>query len=176
MERFTPHHQKAAGVNPWMDRRIIPKSDALMPWLLSRGAGFTKNEQGLSLIEVLAGVTILAVALIPIMVMFSTGISGTMRTTYRNLATNLAQQKMEEIRNLTWNQSTDQIPLGTWYTAPGESVQSGNKSLSRQVLVEKAVVDGQERNDIRKITVTVSWTISGDTKSISLATYRFKGI
>jgi len=39
---FTPHHQKATGVNPWMNEKNIPKGNAQKPRLLSCGAGFTE--------------------------------------------------------------------------------------------------------------------------------------
>jgi len=39
---FTPHHQKATGVKPWMNEKNIPKGNTQKPQLLSRGAGFTE--------------------------------------------------------------------------------------------------------------------------------------
>jgi len=133
---------------------------------------FLKNQKGLSLIEVLAGLTILAVALIPIMMMFSTGLTGTVKTTYRNSALNLAQKKMEEIRNKTWTNATDEIPLGSSTV----EVTIGGRKFDLKTEIEKAFIRGELRDDIRKITVTVSWTIGGDTKSLSLVTYRLRGI
>ncbi|MBI5287050.1 MAG: hypothetical protein HY878_05625 [Deltaproteobacteria bacterium] len=54
-EGFTPHHQKATGVNPWMNGTRIPKGNAPKPRLLSRGAGFTLITQNVDGLHDLAG-------------------------------------------------------------------------------------------------------------------------
>ena len=123
-----------------------------------------KKENGFTLVEIMVAVLILGAALIPIFIMFSEGISLTARSTELNLAVNTAQDKMEEIRNMTHNS----ITIGTW---PDEEVTIGNRSFVRHVTVTNSDVSGAGGN-LKKITVEVFWNHEDTTQSTSLMTYR----
>ena len=59
-----------------------------------------KNEKGVSVIEIMIAMTILAVVLIAMMSMFQVGITQTVLSGDITTATQLANEKIEEIRNL----------------------------------------------------------------------------
>ncbi len=59
-----------------------------------------KNDKGVSIIEIMIAMTILAVVLIAMMSMFQVGITQTVLSGDITTATQLANEKIEEIRNL----------------------------------------------------------------------------
>ncbi len=125
---------------------------------------FLKKENGFTLVEIMVAVLILGAALVPIFIMFSEGISLTARSTELNLAVNTAQDKMEEIRNMTHNS----ITIGTW---ADEEVTIGNRAFIRHVTVTNSGVSEAGEN-LKKITVEVFWNHKDTTQSTSLMTYR----
>jgi Tfp pilus assembly protein PilV len=125
-----------------------------------------KNENGFTLLEVLGAVTLLAVSLIPIMLIFYSGTFNTTATTYRNIATDFAQQKMEDIRNMSYDNITAA-------NLPSDNPSSGNRSFTRTVTIVLSPTGFN--SDMKQITVTVSWVDgSGITRNISITTYRSK--
>ncbi len=65
------------------------------------------NEKGVSIIEIMIAMTILAVALLAMMSMFQIGIKQTVVSGNITVATQLANDKMEEIRNLSYENIDD---------------------------------------------------------------------
>ncbi|MBI4743868.1 MAG: prepilin-type N-terminal cleavage/methylation domain-containing protein [Actinobacteria bacterium] len=125
-----------------------------------------KNENGFTLLEILGAVTLLAVSLIPIMLIFYNGTFNTRATTYRNVAIDFAQQKMETIRNMSYDNITAA-------NLPSDNPESGERTFTRTVTIVTSPT-GFDSN-MKQITVTVSWTDdSGNTKSVSLTSYRSK--
>lgn len=128
-----------------------------------------KNEDGFTLLEILGAVTLLAVSLIPIMLIFYSGTFNTTATTYRNIAADFAQQKIEVIRNMSYDNITTA-------NLPSDNPESGDRSFTRTVTIVSSPSEIPSANaDIKKITVTVSWVDgSGITRSVSLVTFRSK--
>jgi|GEM_PF-1860457 len=66
-----------------------------------------RNEKGVSIIEVMIAMTILVIALLAMMSMFHVGIRQTSLSGNITTATQLANDKMEEIRNLPYESIDD---------------------------------------------------------------------
>ncbi|MCK4241289.1 MAG: prepilin-type N-terminal cleavage/methylation domain-containing protein [Candidatus Atribacteria bacterium] len=108
-----------------------------------RGAKRRSNLKGFSLIELMVAVVILAMAIFGIFLAFSTGFQGMADARDRTVATNYAQEKMEELINKPFEDITDE-PLDY---IPGQT------KFERKVDVTDEVV-----GEIKKVTTTVSWT------------------
>ncbi|MFZ5688133.1 MAG: type IV pilus modification PilV family protein [Bacillota bacterium] len=65
--------------------------------------GAIKNEQGLTLVEVLVAIIIIGVALVPVMSMFATGLFTYSKAGTDTLAVNLAQGILEEVMALPYD-------------------------------------------------------------------------
>lgn len=66
------------------------------------------SKRGFSLVEIMVAVAILAMAIFGIFLAYSTGFMGMADAKYRTIATNIAQEKMEEIKNISFvDSSTD---------------------------------------------------------------------
>ncbi|GAB6137117.1 hypothetical protein JCM15060_03060 [Halanaerobaculum tunisiense] len=111
------------------------------------------TEAGMTLIEVMIGITILTTALLPIMGFFINQTRLTYESGLRSEALQLAQQAMEEIKATEFNR------LETKAAEKTESISP----FDRQVVLD----DYQAAEDLKKITITISW---GQTKSLQLQT------
>lgn len=118
------------------------------------------NNKGFSLLEVLIGLVILAIGLLAIAGMQITAIKGNYFSKSVTEATVLAQDKLEELKNLPYDHASN---------APGSS--SEPKYVSGTTFTRQVVVAEDAGNSIKTITVTVSWTDGGN-RSISLSTIR----
>ncbi|HAW60114.1 MAG TPA: hypothetical protein DCW86_01420 [Actinobacteria bacterium] len=129
---------------------------------------FLKDERAFSLLEVLGALTIIAVILIPIYIMFYEGIRYVGMSKNQNQAASYGQERVEHIRNMTY-ESIDETNL------PDETRTLGNMVFTNQVDVVSSPteVEGADSN-IKKIVVTVSWVENEATKTVSLATLRTK--
>ena len=109
-----------------------------------RGAKRRSNLKGFSLIELMVAVVILAMAIFGIFLAFSTGFQGMADARDRTVATNYAQEKMEELINKPFEDIIDEIPTDI----------SGTK-FEREVTVTQYLdvsIDG-----LKKVTTIVSW-------------------
>ena len=81
------------------------------------------------------------------------------------LATNLAQQCLETLRNLTFGSLT--VGSGVLSSVTGCSASpSGLPSGSRSVTVASTTTN------LKQITVTISWAAPGGTTNVAFGTYR----
>jgi len=97
-----------------------------------------ENENGVSIIEIMIAMTILAVALLAMMSMFQVGIKQTVVSGNITVATQLANDKIEEIRNLpfyvvydsgTGNQDIDDFYYPDNYNNQGYDAQDSTTYL-----------------------------------------------
>lgn len=121
-------------------------------------------EEGMSLIEVMIGITILSIALIPILGYFVNSTKMVTETESRSIALNLAQQKMEEIKNIDFDnlnksEITDNEDYGEIDIDSDGEVDYPN--FKREVKIEGT--------DIKEVTVTVFWK-NGNDSSVKLQT------
>jgi type IV pilus assembly protein PilV len=120
-----------------------------------------KKENGFSLIEVVAGLIILAIGLLAIATMQVTSTKGSYFSSHVTEATILAQDKMEYLKNLSY----------------GDSNLSGGQhdegTISGSIYSRQYNVAEDAGNSMKTINVTVHWTDRVN-HSISFSTIRSK--
>lgn len=150
--------------------------------------------KGFSLIEVLITVAIVGFGLIAIVEMFNVTGRGSESAENLSIATNLAQERIEEIRHLVQKGETIDVGSGT-YSFDGNTLSdvvedtisylNGNLYLTELALLPEKKLglpgivdritqvewkDGEE-DTYRKVQVTVFWKEKGKTLSCGLITY-----
>lgn len=113
------------------------------------------NQSGLTLVEVVAAIAILGLALIPIAGLFSSGTKGALAADCLATGTLLAQNKIEALRagafSAVVSQSLAPVP-----DYPGYQMQ---------VVVEAIGLR------LKQVTVTVSWDLADSQSQVVLVTY-----
>ena len=117
------------------------------------------NNKGFSLIEVLISLVILAIGLLAIAGMQVTSIRGNSFSNNLTQATILAQDRLEQMKNLPYAS----------LSSGQDTVTVSGFTFTRQYNVDSAVLGGS--STMTMITVTVSWTDTS-THSVSLNTIR----
>ena len=119
------------------------------------------SQTGFTLIEVMAGLIILAIGLLAIATLYITSTKGSYFSSNVTQATIFAQDKMEYLKNLSYNDSN--LSNGQY----SEGTLSGTIFSRQYQVVEDA------GNSMKTITVIVSWTDLGN-HSLSFSTIRAK--
>ncbi|MDP8230460.1 MAG: hypothetical protein P9L93_05090 [Candidatus Gorgyraea atricola] len=113
------------------------------------------SRSGFTLLEVLIATVLFTVSTIVIIGLFGTGIIGGFDSENTSIAMNLAQQKMEEIRNLAFDDIVDEAKADV----------TGFSEFQREV------DETESPTDLKTITVTVYRTYKGDEISVPITTY-----
>ena len=109
-----------------------------------------KKEEAFTLMEVLITIFLLAIVLLTLITVFVYGFNLLSRTKQVNLATQIAHEEVEIIRNMTFDNIAS---LGTSFT---------NAKLSNLLNSQGTVaVEDSIGSDIKKVTVTVTWDYRG---------------
>lgn len=116
------------------------------------------KNKGFSLLEVLLAILLFTVGFVAIASVFSTGLSAESNTEKMLIATDLAQEKMEQVRNLAYNDI--QPEKRDWV--------SGFPLFSREVIVTFPL---SGRLDLRQVEVKVYYPTKPQENSISLYTF-----
>jgi len=123
-----------------------------------------KNEHGVTMIELLIAIALLSIGLLALFTLQSTAIQGNRDSKEATTAVFLAEKKIEELKNIPFINLT----LGTTTDSSNPMTGSGtpggiyNRSWSVQSYSGSA--------NMKQITVTVSWTQSGQNHSMVLDT------
>ena len=115
---------------------------------------------GFTLLEILIALIIFTLAVVVIAGLFSTGLISSLDSENTTIAMNLAQRRMEEIRNLGFTNINDEFK-GNVADFPG---------FQREVEISDPPGDPMT-DDLKEITVTVYWTYKGEEVDVSLETY-----
>ena len=119
-----------------------------------------KSQEGFSLIEVLIGIFILGIVSMTLISVFMYGFNVVFRTKQITLATQIAQEEVELIRNMEFD---DIVSMGTTFSHESlAELVNGQGSL--------AVQDGPG-DDIKKLTVSVIWDYKGTNMRKDVVTF-----
>ena len=123
-----------------------------------------KNEAGYSLVEVMAAIVILTVAIIPIVGMFDAALKSTGTSGDYDKARALAGQQLERAKSLSYEDARDEFPAGSSTPNPtytSSSQTAGVPSGFASYTVEKRFIDEQladSPTDEGMMKVTVNWS------------------
>ena len=115
------------------------------------------NKNGYILIEMIIAVTVLAIVIVPISSLLSQSVYSNMTRKELMIATALAQEKIEELKALSFHQVLDRI--GVYID---ENIESNELKFKRKIEIR------QENVNLIRIIVQVQ----GDREVVQLATYR----
>jgi len=120
------------------------------------------SKKGFSLIELMVAVAILAMAIFGIFHAYSAGFMGMADARDRTVATNYAQEKMEDIKNIPFSDIDNYIINNN----------GSIKELSGKIFTIYIESEAYEVNDdLKKITTRVSWD---EDKEVELVTLVYK--
>jgi type IV pilus assembly protein PilV len=120
--------------------------------------------KGFTLIEIIIAVFVMVVALIGLIAVTVMIINANDLNRHRTTATTLANDKLEEIKNLSYNSIVDTAGTTDYWKADSSPGTAGD-FFSRTWKVTTV-----SPNDIKKVEVTVSWTWGGNTHNVVLST------
>ena len=113
------------------------------------------NRRGFSLLEILIALVLFTVGFVAILGIFSRAILSSSDAEKTVVATNLAQKKMEEMRNLAYADIASEA----------KAAVSGFTSFQREVTIT------EPQTDLKQVVVTAYWTFKGDEISVPVQTY-----
>jgi Tfp pilus assembly protein PilV len=126
-----------------------------------------REEAGYSLVEVMASIMILSLAIIPMVAMFDMGLRAATKGSDYDKARTLANEKLEEIRALPYNKPGSPADSVVEKFQPGTPVSDTQGKFTRTVttkfFVENPITQNFEEaadspaQPMMRVTVTVSW-------------------
>ncbi len=124
-----------------------------------------RDERGLSLLELMVALVVLSIGLITVSALFPAGSRGQTQDRLMTSANFYAQQKLEELNNLTWSDpalAVGRHPTGTAFESVGPD---GNFERTYEVTAMAAPLD-----NLKKVVVTVQYTAI-TSHSVTATTY-----
>ncbi len=132
------------------------------------------NNRGLSLVEVLVAVAILAVVFVPVFNLFMQGVTATKYTEDRLRAFSIAKRQVEAIRHANnINKTSNEKLTKAFVASPGfapYTVDSRYK-VTTTVDPEFSVTENGAEATVTYVEVRVQWEISGAERELVLETY-----
>ena len=117
------------------------------------------KDRGFSFLEILLATVLLSIGLVGLVNAFSIGLSESSQAKQYTVAKNLAEEKLEEIRNTSY--------ANVVIESPAVPV-SGFLDYRREVLVSEIPQPG---SGLKELQINVFWQAKGGEVSISLASY-----
>ena len=124
------------------------------------------REGGFSLIELMVALVLLGIGILSIANLFPLGSRTQLRDRMRTSAADLAQQKMEQLRIVSW--SAADLSVGTHPSTSGETLSLTDEgTFNRRWIVES---QAGAFADMKRVTVRVIWTYQRP-DTVNLITY-----
>jgi len=114
------------------------------------------TKYGFTLLEILIALVLFTSGVVIITGLFSTGILGSVDAENTTIAMNLAQAKMEEIRNLDFDT---------------EIIDEDRVAVTGFPTFEREVTVSEPETDLKLVRITVYWTLKGGVVDVPLTTY-----
>lgn len=115
-----------------------------------------KGDRGFTLIEIMVAVLLLLFAMAGIVPLFLGGLSQASSVRYKSIATNVARERMEEIRQLDYREITQDSAEGVTLTERfGATAVQRDVTFDVSYTVEEA---SYEDGTVKKVTVNVGWS------------------
>ncbi len=122
------------------------------------------NKKGFSLLELIIAVGVLAIGLVGVLQIFPVGLRASYRAGMITKASFIAQNKMEEVK-MSGFDAISALP-------PKIPLSGEDDDFKWEIFIDDVDLDGLESSDdIRKLTVTVSWIDRNRTRSKDFVTY-----
>lgn len=121
-------------------------------------------KKGFTMVEMLVAITIMAIGLLSLALIFPAGLRAAMTTRMNTQAIEYCQQKVEALRIAGFN-STD-LAAGT-HTADSLPMDDVDNVFIR----EYTVTDDYPVTDMKKIEVSIEWDLRGKTYNREIITY-----
>lgn len=116
-----------------------------------------RNDRGMTLVEVLVSVALIAVCAVPLLQLFANGALSTNQGRFMTVATNIASATMEEYRARPWERVVSEIL----------SPFANEVDYAREVSVTSVA------SDLKEVSVTVSWNRGGGDRRVQLTSYLY---
>jgi len=130
--------------------KVWPPASSLQP----------RAQSAFSLVEVVVSIAVLSVGLVGAIQVFPVGLRASQRAELVSRATIAAQRTIESLKLVSWGD-----------LEAGEST-SREESFDITVVVDQPDVEGLvDPTGLKRVTVTVSWTQEGRSRSLTVATY-----
>lgn len=123
------------------------------------------NKKGMTLIEVMISLVILMVVSLALMQTALLGMKENLRNAIRDEAVNIAEQRMNELRST----ATASIALGTQTET---EIERSFRASSMRFRPTRSVQQVGSDPNTKQITMSISWTYSGQTYTHSVSTIR----
>jgi type II secretion system protein I len=127
---------------------------------------FMSSKKGFTLIEVIIAIFLLAVALLGLVSVTTTVIKGNSFSQTLTMATTLAADKMEELKTSSYDALTTEPP--DYASSDGTVSTAGNAYYTRTATI------GAVPNNMKSVSVTVTWNWMAVSHTVTLNTLRAK--
>lgn len=133
-------------------------------WFRQRMGKARTANRGFTLVEVMVAAMLLLFAMAGIVPFFISGLSQASTVRYKSIATNIARERMEEIRQLDYREITSPQALAERF---GTKAEQRGITFTVSYAVEETTYD---QGLLKKVTITVSWSSPPKVSPASITT------
>jgi len=133
--------------------------------MASPSSTFDRDQRGVTLIELMMALVVLALGVLAVTQLFPAGAETQLRDRLMSSGSYYAQEKIEDLETKTWADAD--LGIGRHPSAGFDSLGT-RKTWLRYYDVEQMV---SPLDNLRKVTVNVSWTYLGNARQVLATTY-----